>query len=146
MCVKDPRVNTGDPPPCAGERPRNRRSVRIRAGRGWKSEGPIPAVKRGTIVEPRGLRSRVKSEGARARAIGVSLATSMTRSAVPDGLSCPSEPGHGLWVPWVGESIRHLVRKPDALCGLSPYVASSPAAPGVVGVSQPLRHITKGLQ
>ena len=105
MCAKDPRVNTGDPPSCAGERPRNWRSVRIRAGRGWKSERPIRALKRVTIVERRGLSSRVRSEGARARAIGESLATSMKRSAVPEGLRCPSEPGHALRVSWVGESI-----------------------------------------
>jgi hypothetical protein len=92
MCAKDRRVNTGDPPSCAGECPRNWRTVRIRAGRGWKSEGPTVALKRVTIVERRGLGSRVRSEGTRARAIGVSLATSTKRSAVSEGLRCPSEP------------------------------------------------------
>jgi hypothetical protein len=70
MRAKDSRVNTGDPFPCAGEGPRNRRSARTRAGRGWKSERPIRAMKRVTIVERRGLGSRVRSEGTRARAIG----------------------------------------------------------------------------
>jgi hypothetical protein len=70
MRAKDSRVNTGGPSSCVGESSRNWRSVRIRAGRGWKSERPIRAVKRVTIVERRGLGSRVRSEGARARAIG----------------------------------------------------------------------------
>ena len=70
MRAKDSRVNTGDPFPCPGEGPCNWRSVRTRAGRGWKSERPILAVKRVMIVERRGLGSRVGSEGARARAIG----------------------------------------------------------------------------
>ena len=129
MYAKDRRVNTGDPPSCAGECPRNRRSVRIRAGRGWKSERPIRAVKRVTIVERRGLGSRVRPEGARARAIGESLATSMKRSAAPEGLRCPSEPGHALRVAWVGESLSHLVRKPDAgkACAVKP-TSRMPAA------------------
>ena len=44
----------------------------------------------------------------------MSLATSIKRSAVPGGLRCLSEPGHALRVSWVGESISHLVRKPNA--------------------------------
>jgi hypothetical protein len=63
------------------------------------------AVKRVTIVERRGLSSRVRSEGARARAIGESLATSQKRSDAPGGQRCLSEPGHALRVPWVGERI-----------------------------------------
>ena len=42
------------------------------------------------------------------------LATSIKRSAVPEGLRCLSEPAHALRVPWVGERISHLVRKPNA--------------------------------
>ena len=70
MRAKDWRVNTGDPFPCAGTGPCNWRSVRTRAGRAGKSERPIRALKRVTIAEQRGLSSRVRSEGARARAIG----------------------------------------------------------------------------
>ena len=92
MRAKDWRVNTGDPSSCVGKGLRNRRSVRTRAGRAGKSERPIRAGKRVTTVEQRGLGSRVRSEGARARAIGESLATSKKRSAVPEGLRCPSEP------------------------------------------------------
>ena len=114
MRAKDWRVNTGDPSSCVGESSRNRRSVRTRAGRAGKSERPIRALKRVTIAEQRGLGSRVRSEGARARAIGVSLATSIKRSAAPEALRCLSEPGHALWVPWVGDRINHLVRKPNA--------------------------------
>jgi len=44
----------------------------------------------------------------------MNLATSMKRSAAPEGLRCVSEPGHALRVPWVGESIRPLIRKPNA--------------------------------
>ena len=72
------------------------------------------AVKRVTIVEPRGLGSRVRSEGTRARAIGESLATSKKRSDTTGDLRCLSEPGHALRVFWVGERINHLVRKPNA--------------------------------
>ena len=43
-----------------------------------------------------------------------SLATSIKRSAVPEGLRCLSEPGHTLRVFWVGDRISPLVRKPDA--------------------------------
>src|SRR2546423_1821954 len=52
MRAKDWRVNTGDPLPCAGESRGNRRPVRARAGREWKSERPTVAVKRVTTVEP----------------------------------------------------------------------------------------------
>ena len=55
MRAKGSRVNTGDPFPCVGESSRNRRSVRIQAGRGWESERSIRAEKRVTIVERRGL-------------------------------------------------------------------------------------------
>jgi hypothetical protein len=72
------------------------------------------AVKRVMIVERRGLGSRVRSEGARARAIGESLATSTKRSAAPEGLRCLSEPGYASWVSWVGDRINHLVQKPNA--------------------------------
>jgi hypothetical protein len=72
------------------------------------------AVKRVMIVERRGLGSRVRSEGARARAIGESLATSIKRSAVPGGRRCLSEPWHALRVLWVGDRINHLVQKPNA--------------------------------
>jgi hypothetical protein len=54
MRAKDWRVNTGDPLPCAGESRGNWRPVRARAGREWKSERPILALKRVTIVERRG--------------------------------------------------------------------------------------------
>ena len=104
------------------------------------------AVKRVTIVEPRGLGSRVRSEGPRARAIGEKPSNLKEAFSRSRSLRCLSELGYASWVFWVGDSIRPLVRKPDALCGLSPYVASSSAAPGAVGVSQPLRHITNGLQ
>ena len=58
MRAKEGRVNTGDPPSCAGKCWGNRRPVRARAGRGWKSERPTVAVKRVTIVERRGPSSR----------------------------------------------------------------------------------------
>src|SRR4051794_2572124 len=70
MRAKDSRVNTGNPPSCVGKGLCNRRSVRTRAGRVGKSERPIRAGKRVTTVEQRGLGSRVRSEGTRARAIG----------------------------------------------------------------------------
>jgi hypothetical protein len=44
----------------------------------------------------------------------MSLATSIKRSAVPEGLRCLSEPGHGLRVFWVGDRINPLVPKPNA--------------------------------
>src|SRR5437868_6981661 len=44
----------------------------------------------------------------------MSLATSIKRSAVPEGLRCRSEPGHALRVFWVGDRINPLVPKPNA--------------------------------
>jgi hypothetical protein len=44
----------------------------------------------------------------------MSLATSIKRSAAPEALRCLSEPGHALGVPWVGDRINPLVRKPNA--------------------------------
>ena len=73
------------------------------------------AVKRVMIVERRGLGSRVRSEGARARAIGEKPSNlNIKRSAVPGGRRCLSEPWHALWVLWVGDRISHLVQKPNA--------------------------------
>src|SRR5438552_3362431 len=87
MCVKDRRVNTGGPPSCAGEPP-PQLATREGPSRSRVEVGGahMVAEKRVTIVEPRGLSSRVRSEGARARAIGASLATSMKLSAAPEGL------------------------------------------------------------
>ena len=112
MRAKEKRVNMGNP---------TRREVRSQpairedqAGLRRVAERSAVVMRRVMIVEQRDLSSRVRPEGARARAIGVSLATSIKRSAAPEGLRCVSEPGHALRVSWVGESISHLVRKPNA--------------------------------
>jgi hypothetical protein len=112
MRAKEKRVNMGSPTRReVSSQPASRED---QAGPRRVAERSAIVMKRVMIVERRDLSSRVKSEGARARAIGASLATSIKRSAVPEGLRCLSEPAHALRVPWVGDRISHLVRKPNA--------------------------------
>jgi hypothetical protein len=112
MRAKDSRVNTGSP---TQREARSQPAIREdQAGPRRVAERSAVARKRVMIVEQRDLSSRVRPEGARARAIGESLATSKKRSVDPEGLRCLSEPGHGLWVSWVGDRISPLVRKPNA--------------------------------
>ena len=51
MRAKDWRVNTGDPPSCAGKCWGNRRPVRVRAGRGRKSERPTVCAEQRVVQE-----------------------------------------------------------------------------------------------
>jgi hypothetical protein len=112
MRAKEERVNMGSP---TRWEVRSQPAIREdQAGLRRVAERSAVAAKRVMIVERRDLSSRVRSEGARARAIGESLATSMKRSVDPEGLRCLSEPGHALRVSWVGDRISHLVRKPNA--------------------------------
>jgi hypothetical protein len=112
MSAKDQGVNTGNPIRwAASAQPAGREA---QAGPDRVADRPEVASKRVTIVERRGLSSRVRFEGARARGLATSLATSLKRSAVPESLRCLSEPWRACWVLWVGDRINHLVRKPDA--------------------------------
>jgi hypothetical protein len=75
--VKDQGVNTGNPRRWApSAQPAGREA---QAGLNRVAERPAVAWKRVTIVEQRGLSSRVRFEGARARGLARSLATSLKR-------------------------------------------------------------------
>jgi hypothetical protein len=90
MSAKDQGVNTGNPSRwAASAQPAGREA---QAGLDRVADRPVVAVKRVTIAERRGLSSRVRFEGARARGLAMSLATSLKRSAVPESLRCLSEP------------------------------------------------------